>query len=218
MSQNTGKTPEAGGILAVLKKKKSQKSARMALALTIGGILLTVAMFVLIIVFEEQVKEMQRWGYLGAFIISILGGATIIIPVPMLAVVAALASAMATPWEVALLGFSAAAGEMIGAMIIYYTGHGAGRAITSNSQGRLQRGYEKMLRFIERKGAWALFLVTFIINPFFYPAAFACGALKFEIKKFLVIVVIGKLIKSMTIVYAAYFGLKNLLHAIGIEI
>jgi membrane protein DedA with SNARE-associated domain len=209
MSNPTGAAPE---------KLKSKKSARAALALTIGGVILTIAMFVAIIVFEEQVKEMQRWGYLGAFLISVLGGATIIIPVPMLAVVAALASAMPTPWEVALLGFSAAAGEMIGAMIIYYTGNGAGRAISQNKQGRIQKAYEKMLGFIERKGAWALFAVTFIINPFFYPAAFACGALKFEIKKFLVIVVIGKLIKSMTIVYVSYFGLKNLLHAIGIEI
>jgi membrane protein DedA with SNARE-associated domain len=218
MSKTTGEAPVVSETGAAPKKLKPKKSARMALALTIGGILLTVAMFVLIIVFEDQVKEMERWGYLGAFIISILGGATIIIPVPMLAVVAALASAMATPWEVAMLGFSAAAGEMVGAMIIYYTGNGAGRAITQNQTGRLQKAYEKMLGIIERKGAWALFLVTFIINPFFYPAAFACGALKFDLRKFLVIVVIGKLIKSMTIVYAAYFGLKNLFHAIGIEI
>jgi membrane protein DedA with SNARE-associated domain len=218
MSLPTGQTPEVCEATAVPEKTKSKRSTRAALALTIGGVILTIAMFVLIIVFEDQVKEMQRWGYLGAFIISILGGATIIIPVPMLAVVAALASAMATPWEVALLGFSAAAGEMIGAMIIYYTGNGAGKAISQNKQGKLQKAYEKMLGIIERKGAWALFLVTFIVNPFFYPAAFACGALKFDLKKFLVIVVIGKLIKSMTIVYLAYFGLKSLLHAIGIDI
>jgi membrane protein DedA with SNARE-associated domain len=218
MSQPLDKAPEVCEVKPDPEKTKSKKSTRTALALTIGGVILTVGMFVLIIVFEDQVKEMQHWGYLGAFIISILGGATIIIPVPMLAVVAALASAMPTPWEVALLGFSAAAGEMVGAMIIYYTGNGAGRAISQNKQGKLQKAYEKMLGIIERKGAWALFLVTFIINPFFYPAAFACGALKFDIKKFLVIVVIGKLIKSMTIVYLAYFGLKSLLRAVGIEI
>lgn len=197
---------------------KRKKSTRRALALSIAGIILTVVMFVAIIVFNEEVKEMQKWGYVGAFFISILGGATIIIPVPMLAVVVALASALGTPWEVTLLGFSATAGEIIGALIIYYTGHGAGRAISNNAHGRVQKLYEKMIGIIERKGAIALFAVTFIINPFFYPAAFACGALKYGIKKFLIVVVIGKLIKCMTIVYISYYGLKSILRAIGIEI
>ena len=186
--------------------------------MAIISVILTVAMFAAIIVFNEEVKEMQRWGYLGAFLISILGGATIIIPVPMLAVIAALASAAATPFQAAMLGFSAAAGETIGALIIYYTGTGAGRAISSNKNGRLQKAYERVLRFIERRGSWALFAVTFIINPLFYPAAFACGAIKFGLRKFLIIVIIGKLIKCMTVVYAAYFGLKGLFHALGIQI
>jgi membrane protein DedA with SNARE-associated domain len=199
-------------------KAVSKKTSRMALAMGIIGVILTVAMFVAIIVFNEEVKEMQRWGYLGAFFISLLGGATIIIPVPMLAVIVALASALGTPWEVALLGFSSAAGELLGALIIYYTGHGAGRAISSNKHGRIQKAYEKMLGIIERRGALALFAVTFIINPFFYPAAFACGALRFGLRKFIVIVIIGKLIKCMSIVYASYYGLKGIFRAIGIDI
>ena len=84
----------------------------------------------------------------------------------------------------------------------------------------MRTGGSRNLRdgIIERKGAIALFAVTFIINPFFYPAAFACGALKYGIKKFLIVVVIGKLIKCMTIVYISYYGLKSILRAIGIEI
>ena len=57
------------------------------------------------------------------------------------------------------------------------TGQGAGRAISTNKNSRMQKAYERMLNFIGRRGAIALFLVTFIINPFFYPAAFACGAI-----------------------------------------
>jgi membrane protein DedA with SNARE-associated domain len=195
-----------------------QKSPRGAMILAVAGVILTVLMFIAIILLEDQVKVMQKWGYLGAFIISILGGATIIIPVPMLAVVAALASALGTPWEVAILGFSSAAGEVIGALIIYYTGNGAGSAINSPKHSRVQKVFNKMVGFIERRGSWALFAVTFIINPLFYPAAFVCGAIKFRLSKFLTVVIIGKLIKCMTVVYVAYFGLKGLLHAIGIQI
>jgi membrane protein YqaA with SNARE-associated domain len=197
---------------------KQKKSSRRSYALGIIGVILTIAMFVAIIYYGDAVRDMAQYGYIGAFLISILGGATIIIPVPMLAVVFALGSAMGDPWQVALVGFSAALGESIGALTIYMTGHGAGRVISGNKRGKSQRVYERMLDIIERRGAWALFAVTSVINPFFYPAAFACGALRFGLKKYLVIVFFGKIIKCMTIVYAGYFGLKNIFRALGIEI
>jgi membrane protein DedA with SNARE-associated domain len=218
MSQQPEKVPPACPIDKPTAEAEPQKSSRAGIILAVAGVILTILMFVAIILLADQVKVMQKWGYLGAFIISILGGATIIIPVPMLAVVAALASALGTPWEVAMLGFSAAAGEVIGALIIYYTGHGAGNAINSPKHSRVQKVFNKMVGFIERRGSWALFAVTFIINPLFYPAAFVCGAIKFRLSKFLIVVTIGKLIKCMTVVYAAFYGLKGLFRALGIEI
>jgi membrane protein DedA with SNARE-associated domain len=195
-----------------------KKSRKRTYIVGIIGVVLTVAAFAAIIVFNEEIREMREWGYVGAFVISILGGATIIIPVPMLAVVFALGGAMDGPWQVALLGTVAALGEVIGGLTIYMTGHGAGQAISTNKNSRLQKGYERMLGFIRRRGAIALFLVTFIVNPFFYPAAFACGALRMEMKKFILVVIAGKIIKCMTIVYAGYFGLKGILRAFGIQL
>jgi membrane protein DedA with SNARE-associated domain len=209
--QNPGQVPEPD-------EATRKKSARKAYILSFFGIIMTVLMFVAIIYFGDQIDEMKEWGYLGAFIISILGGSTIIVPVPGLAVMVALASAMKNPWNVALLGFSGVAGEMIGAVLIYMTGHGAGRAISNNKHGAIQKAYDKMLNLIKRRGGWALFAVAAIINPFYYPAAFACGALRMEIKKYLIISLLGKIIKVMSVVYIGYFGLKGILHAIGIEV
>jgi membrane protein YqaA with SNARE-associated domain len=196
----------------------NKKSARWAYALGIIGIILTVLMAIAIVVYKEEVQKLQEYGYIGAFFISILGGATIIIPVPMLAVVFALGGAMGGPWQVALVGLSAALGELVGALTIYMTGHGAGRAISISKHGRIQRAYERMLDLIERRGTITLFAVTSVVNPFFYPAAFACGALRFGLKKYIFIVLVGKIIKCMTVVYAGYFGLKGLFHAIGINV
>ena len=179
---------------------------------------MTVLIFVAIIYFDDQILAMKEWGYVGAFIISILGGSTIIIPVPGLAVMVALASAMENPWQVALLGFAGVAGEMIGAVLIYMTGQGAGKAISNNKRGAVQRTYDKMLDIIRRRGGWALFAVAAVINPFYYPAAFACGALRMEMKKYLIISLLGKIIKVMSVVYIGYFGLKGILRAIGIEV
>jgi membrane protein YqaA with SNARE-associated domain len=193
------------------EKAPVKKSTKLAFTLGIIGVVLTLLMAAAIIVFDEQVKGMQEYGYLGAFFISILGGATIIIPVPMLVVVFALGGVMPYPWLVAL---SAALGELVGAIIIYMTGHGAGRVISNSKYGRIQRTYDKMLSLMERRGAITLFVVTCIVNPFFYPAAFACGALRFGLKKYIAIVLVGKIIKCMTIVYLG----KGIFQALGIDI
>lgn len=218
----TGKTSEEKPLCETdtptRAEQTDKKSARRSYILGIFGVILTVLMFAAIIIFNDSLSEMQEWGYVGAFVISILGGATVIVPIPMLAVIFALGSAMGNPWQVALLGMAAAIGEVIGGLTIYMTGQGAGRAISVNKNSRIQKAYERMLKFIERRGTLALFLVTFIINPFFYPAAFACGALRMGLKRFIPVIFIGKIIKCMTIVYAGYFGLKGIFRAIGIEL
>jgi uncharacterized membrane protein YdjX (TVP38/TMEM64 family) len=193
----------------------ANKSARRAYILGILGIVLTLLMAAAIVIYKEEVQELQQYGYMGAFFISILGGATVIVPVPMLAVVFALGGVMPSPW---LVGLSAALGELVGALTIYMTGHGAGRVISDSKHGRLQKAYERMLDLMERRGALALFAVTSVVNPFFYPAAFACGALRFGLRRYIFIVLIGKIIKCMTVVYAGYFGLKGIFHAIGIDL
>lgn len=191
--------------------KSDGKSRKWAYALGIIGIIATILMMIAIIYYRDELNNLQHYGYIGAFIISILGGATIIIPVPMLAVVFALGSAMSSPWTAALLAISAALGELIGAITIYMTGHGAGRVLVDSKHGRVQRAYEKMLGLMERRGPLTLFIVASVVNPFFYPAALAAGALRFGMKKYIIIVLAGKLIKCATVVYVGYFGLKEII-------
>ncbi len=191
------------------------KSVVWAYVLGIVGIVLTLVMAAAIVYFGDVLRELKGFGYVGAFFISILGGATIIIPVPMLAVVFALGKVMEHTW---LVGISAALGELVGALTIYMTGHGAGRAISSSKHGKIQSAYERMLGLMERRGPLTLFIVASVINPFFYPAALAAGALRFGLMRYILIVLAGKIIKCMTVVYAGYFGLKGLFHAIGVDL
>jgi membrane protein YqaA with SNARE-associated domain len=193
-------------------------SAKWAYILGIIGVILTILMFAAIIYYGEEIGRLKQYGYIGAFLISVLGGATIIIPVPMLAVVFALGHAMADPWSALLLAISAALGELVGALTIYMTGHGAGRVITSSKHGRIQSAYERMLGLMEKRGHLVLFIVASVINPFFYPAALAAGALRLGLRRYIFIVLAGKLIKCSTVVYAGYFGLKGLFRAIGIDL
>jgi membrane protein DedA with SNARE-associated domain len=217
MSENkaTGQAVNKSAIPAT--KAGSWRGVKWAYALGVLGVVLTLLMVAAIIIYKDEVRQLENLGYLGAFLISILGGATVIIPVPMLAVVFALGGAMTDLWHVALLGIAAALGELIGALTIYMTGHGAGRAISSKP-GRMQAAYERMLGLMERRGPLTLFIVASIVNPFFYPAALACGALRFGVRKYIFIVLAGKIIKCMTVVYAGYYGLKGFFRAIGITV
>lgn len=196
-------------------QEKSKKSAKWAFILGIFGIIATILMAVGVVVWNEEIRELQQFGYVGAFVISVLGGATIIIPVPALAVVFTLGGVMEHAW---LVGIAAALGELVGALTIYMTGHGAGRAISNSKHGKIQRAYEKLLGMMERRGPIILFIVASVINPFFYPAALAAGALRFGIWKYTIIVFAGKIIKCMTVVYAGYYGLKGIFQAIGVDV
>ena len=199
-------------------EKPRSRSSKLAYFLGILGIVLTIIMAAAIVIFKDQVQELRQYGYVGAFFISILGGATIVIPVPMLAVVFALGGAMKGPWQVAAVGLSAALGEYVGALTIYMTGHGAGRALSSSKHGRVQKANDRMLALMEKRGPIVLFAVASVINPFFYPAALAAGALRFGLRKYTLIVLAGKIIKCMSIVYAGYYGLKGLLRVFGVHI
>lgn len=180
----------------------------------ITGIVLTILMALAVIYFKDSIRALQGYGYLGVFIISILGGATILVPVPMLAVVLAMGGVMQHPWLVAI---SAASGELIGAVTIYMTGHHAGRVLSNSKHGKIQSAYDRMLGLMARRGSLTLFIVASVVNPFFYPTALAAGALRFGLKRYIPIVFIGKIIKSMTVVYIGYWGLKGIFHAIGIN-
>ncbi len=191
-------------------KRGSTKSAYI---LGITGVVVTLVMAVAVVYFWEFVRALEGYGYLGAFLISILGGATIIVPVPMLAIVFALGGVLTPYW----VGVAAGLGETIGALVIYITGHGAGTALFG-SEGKLQGAYLRMMRLMEQRGSLTLFLLSAILNPFFYPAALAAGATRFGIRKYFFICFAGKTIKGFTVAYAGYWGLRWLLRMLGMPI
>ena len=204
-----------------MEHEAKKGSAKMAFILVIVGMVVTLLMAVAVVYFWELVQKLEGYGYLGAFLISILGGATIIIPVPMLAVVFALGGVMkssAGPLVGPLfVGMAAGLGETVGALIIYMTGHGAGTALSS-SNGRMQTAYLRIMKLMERRGSLALFLLSAILNPFFYPAALAAGALQFGIRKYFLICWAGKTIKGLTVAYAGYWGLRGFLGMLGMPV
>jgi len=197
------------------KTETKRGSARTAYILGIVGIILTLLMAMAVVYYWEWVRALEAYGYVGAFVISILGGATIIIPVPMLAVVFALGGVLKYTW---LVGAVAGFGETLGALTIYMTGYGGGAALYSSKHGKIQAAYERLMRLMERRGSITLFLLSAVLNPFFYPAALAAGALRFGVRRYFLICWAGKTIKGMTVAYVGYYGLRGLLRVLGMPI
>ena len=180
----------------------------------IAGIVLTVLIAVAVIYFLERVRALEGYGYLGVFLVSVFGGATILAPVPMTPIVFAVGGVL-KPW---LVGAAAGLGETVGGVAIYMTGYGGGTPFYNSKHGRIQTAYARLEAWVERRGSLTLFILSAVINPFFYPAALAAGALRFGIQRYFLICWAGKTIKGLTVAYAGYWGLRGLLKMLGMPV
>ena len=186
------------------------------------GLVLTVGIAIAVILYWEDVQALGGYGYIGAFLIGVFGGATYLAPVPMTPVVFVLGTVLKPSFAPYLgpvfVGAAAGLGETIGALSIYMTGYGGGAALISSKHGKIQAVYSRLLRWMERRGSLVLFILSAVLNPFFYPAALAAGALRFGIKRYFFICWGGKTIKGITVAAAGYWGLGALLRALGVPI
>ncbi len=175
-----------------------------------------------VVIYFEYVQEFGQYGYLGAFLISVFGGSTIIAPLPMTPVVFALGTVvkpdMLPILGPILIGVCAGAGETIGGLSIYWTGQSGGLALANVRNERVRRAYQRALHWIDKRGTLTLFVLSAVINPFFYPAGLAAGATRYGLKRYIIICFLGKTIKGWTVALAGFWGLGSILRAFGVPV
>ena len=191
--------------------------------ISIAGLALTIGLVVAVVLRWDDIRHLQHYGYLGAFLISIFGGATIIAPIPMTPVIFALGTVTRPDFAPYLgpvfVGVAAGIGETIGGISIYMTGYGGGTAALNGfGHSKLQKGYHWLMSRMERRGSLVLFAVSAVVNPFFYPTAIVAGATHFKLRKYLLICLAGKTIKGISVAAAGYWGLGSILRSMGIPI
>ncbi len=177
-------------------------ASRRQTSLHIGGILLVLAISGLIYAFRDETNHLLIYGYPGIFLVALLSNATIILPVPGLAITLAMTSVL-PPAGVALAAASGAAlGELSG-----YLGGLSGQAIIAR-----QAHYQRIAPYVQRYGAFAIFLLAAIPNPFFDLAGIAAGAVHMPLGRFLFACWLGQLVKMFTLAYAGAISWQWLLH------
>ena len=186
------------------------------------GIVLTALVAIAVVYFWEDIQALGGYGYIGAFIIGVLGGATYIAPIPMTPVVFALGTVLKPSFAPYLgpvfVGAAAGLGEAVGGLTVYMTGYGGGAALVNSKHTKVQAVFSRVLHWMERRGSLVLFLFSAVLNPFFYPVGLAAGVLRFGIKRYFFICWAGKTIKGITVAAVGYWGLGALLRTLGVPI
>ena len=145
--------------------------------------------------------DVRSVGYLGALAVNLVGSASILIPVPGLAVVCggAVEEAGLHP---ALLGLAGGLGSAIGELTGYLAGYGGG-ALAQRS-----KHYARFSGWVERHGALPLFVLAALPNPLFDVAAIAAGSLGYSLRRFMLVVLAGKAVKYVAVAYGCRYGIE----------
>jgi uncharacterized membrane protein YdjX (TVP38/TMEM64 family) len=149
---------------------------------------------------RERVAEFQALGYPGIFLVALIANATILLPAPGAALVAAV-GAIFNPIGV---GIAAGTGGAIGELSGYLAGF-SGQAVIERTDV-----YAKTKPWVDKYGGWAILVLSAIPNPLFDVAGIAAGIAKMRFWTFLFFVWIGQLIKMTIFAYAGRYSIDLL--------
>jgi len=164
------------------------------------GLFLAIAISTAIFIFREELAGLEEYGYPGLFLLNLLASATLILPVPGLA----LAFAAGSSFNPLLVGLATGSGSTLGELTGYLAGY-SGRGMIEN---RAQ--YEQVRASLSRYGLWVIFVLSLVPNPLFDIAGIAAGAMRIPLWQFLAATWTGKLLKFTLVAYAGV-GTANLL-------
>lgn len=184
------------------KKNKSLSSTLKVLSAVAGLAIILFAIFLLI--FRPKVLDIRGMGYAGAFFISVLGGSTILIPIPTMAFIFALGGILKYPL---LVGIAAGVGETVGELAGYIAGWEGAEPLRRKNF----KFFTKLTDWTKQHGFLGLLVLAAVPNPFFLLTAATAGALHYSLWKFLLSTGVGKTIKGIMVAYAGALGLNIIL-------
>jgi len=182
-------------------RPEPEKKSRMLTVGRVLALLAVVALTVFIYSIRDRAEELAVYGYPGIFLIALMTNATVLLPAPGIAVV----FAMGAIFEPAYVALAAGTGGALGELSGYLAGF-SGQAIAERT-----RVYEKIFRWVEKYGFFAVLVLAAIPNPFFDAAGVAAGIMKMPLLRFLLAVWIGVTIKMFLFAWVGSTSLAWLL-------
>jgi membrane protein DedA with SNARE-associated domain len=165
---------------------------------TVAIIVAIVLVSILMIVFQDQIKELREWGYVGLFLVAFFASAAMFAPVPGLVFLGASAKVMDPLAAAVVFAVGASLGELSGYLV----------GMRGQSAVQKTKWHERMERWILKYGGIVIVILGFIPNILIDVAGMVAGALKMPWYKFLFWVFLGKVPKCLLITFGVSFALK----------
>lgn len=149
----------------------------------------------------------ETFGYAGIFLINLIGSSSVLFPLPSFIVTFTFGGIL-DPWLVGIFaGVGAATGELVG----YALGRGGKKLIDKRHENILKRSKVWM----EKHGAFSI-IVLFALTPLPDDViGIICGLINYNVKKFFLASLIGKIIMSLFIAWGGFFGVQWVLRVFG---
>ena len=155
--------------------------------------------------FRDRLQDLKQYGYLAVFVVGLVSNATIILPVPGLAVSSVMGGVL-SPWIVGVVG---GLGQAVGELTSYMAGYSGQTLVDGNPT------YDRMVRWMQRYGALTIFVMALIPNPLFDLGGIAAGATRLPVWKFVLSCAAGKVIKNIAFALAGYYGIGVVFELMG---
>lgn len=188
----------------------SPQRLRLIQIATVAILVIAFAATIVLLFDAERRAQMEAMiasptGLVVLFFLSLLSNATLLLPVPGLALTM-LAATVADPLAVGLV---AGSGQAIGEMTGYLAGYSGQELIDASPR------YARLVNWMRRYGALTIFVLALIPNPIFDIAGVIAGALRMPWWLYLVSAGTGKIIKNVALAYGASLGIDWLLALYG---
>jgi membrane protein YqaA with SNARE-associated domain len=171
-----------------------QARHRRHIAYAIAGIVFLVALNVAVYFAPIDYGAFTSFAYLGAFIVTLLANALIIIPIPYIPIVAHIGATAEIPWLVVLLG---ALGSVLGESVAVLAGRAELGLVSEHPI------YRRVHRVAERPLLAGAMIFAFAVppNPIFDVAGLAAGAVGVPYRVFFLAVLAARFIRLAVIVW-----------------
>jgi membrane protein YqaA with SNARE-associated domain len=155
--------------------------------------------------FDQWLKDIaQTYGYLGVFLVSLLGSSSVIIPIPYTVIIFSLGMQkdLFNPF---LLAISGGIGSAIGEFVGYFLGY-FGRTVISDKQ---KNKMNYILKLFNKYGAVTIFLFALTPLPddlLFIPL----GIMRYNFVKAFIPCIVGKLLMCFIVAYGGYLSIDTI--------